>query len=99
MRFDHCTELCNLHHSQDTEQFYHLSNSLELPFVNSPLLPQSLATDLLCVTIVLPFPGYQINRNIQNVVFSIWPFSFSIRHLRFIDAVMCIDSLFLIIAK
>ena len=50
-----------------------------------PSLPQPLTTtDLVTVSIVLPFPDYYIVGIIQNVIFPDWVHSLGNMHLRFL---------------
>lgn len=66
----------NQYHNQDTEQFPQPSSPLT-PF-GSQILPNTqplVTTDLLSVTVVLPFPGCQIDGIIQYVAFCLTPFT------------------------
>ena len=68
-------------------------------FLPPPHLQPLATTNLLSITVVLPFLEFHLNAIIWYVIFWIWLLSLSIMPLRFIHVVTCITSSLLSIAE
>lgn len=67
MSFDKCRHSCNLQHNHDMKHFLHPQN------VRHVLSPNSSRSDMLSVTVILPF----LECMLQNKVFWVRHFSLS----------------------
>lgn len=99
-----CVGIFSCSYHMKTYEDENISATPKLPqhllVVNSfPYTPCLVVTSLFSVSIVLPFPKLCINRLIEYVLFQVWLFSLGPMHLRFIQVIACISSLFLFIAE
>ena len=105
-QFIMCTGLCTHHHIHDTKQCHHhkdpscchftiTSNFLPPPSQPTPKLS---TTNLFSTSKMFSFEEYYLNGILQCITFGNWLFSLSAIPWRFVQAVACISSSFLLLS-